>query len=298
MCDREFSPHGADHLAADAPRDPLSALQSVEIPAGDSERRSGSVAAQSRTERNTPMSDMERRATPRAVELRSIAGSRSIGGYALTFDRLSQNLGGYVERIAPSFPNKSRAAGWAGIICRYNHDDAFLLAATRNNTLRLTVDRTGVDYTASLPECRNDVLEWVSRGDIGSSSFAFQTHEDDWGLTDGGVPLRTLVSGRILDVAPVSQPAYLDTSVGLRSLAQHMDAPIEDVLALSSENELRRLFVRTDLSPAQAKARIAAKARLSGATALAQTKAKAPKPVSGVAAKMALLGKRHSRVIA
>jgi len=138
----------------------------------------------------------------------------------------------------------------------------------------------------------------VARRDVPYSSFAFEVDEQSWGTTEDNFPQRTLISGRIIDTAPVSRPAYRDTSAGLRSLAAHMDAPYEDVMQLAARDELRSLFIRTDLSPAQAQARIAAKSRLSGATALAQTKAKAPKPVSGVAAKMALLGKRHSRVIA
>jgi uncharacterized protein len=69
----------------------------------------------------------------------------------------------------------------------------------------------------ALPESRSDILELVERGDLRSSSFAFQTHEDQWGITDGGVALRTLVSGRLIDVAPVSSPAYADTTVAMRS---------------------------------------------------------------------------------
>jgi HK97 family phage prohead protease len=238
----------------------------------------------------------ERLCTHRAVEVRGIAGeSRRIGGYALVFNRQSENLGGYFERIAPSFPNESRAAGWPGVICRYNHDDSFLLGATRNNTLRLSTDRTGLDYSVDLPECRDDVLEMVSRGDIGSSSFAFQAHEDDWSLTDGGVPLRTLLSGRILDVAPVSQPAYADTSVGLRSLAKFLDVPEEDVMKLRAEDELRQLFTRTDRPSPRHPVAVRS---LSGVTAAAQTQAKAPKPMSGAFAKMVTLGKKRPRVVA
>ena len=60
------------------------------------------------------MTETERLATCGPVEVRAgIAGeSRSIGGYALLFNSYSENLGGYFERIAPSFPNKSRADGW------------------------------------------------------------------------------------------------------------------------------------------------------------------------------------------
>ncbi len=39
------------------------------------------------------------------------------------------------------------------------------------------------------------------------SSFAFYTFEDDWAISDDGFSLRTLLSGRLVDVAPVNTPA-------------------------------------------------------------------------------------------
>ena len=50
------------------------------------------------------------------------------------------------------------------------------------------------------------------------SSFAFRTIEDEWGVTEQGFPLRTLLAVQLVDVAPVNSPAYLDTSVAARSL--------------------------------------------------------------------------------
>lgn len=178
------------------------------------------------------------------VETRS--GARTIGGYAAVFNRPSENLGGFIERVDQRFFNKSKADNWPGVVCRYNHKDDYLLGATKSGTLRLSVDGTGLDYNVDLPESRSDVLESVSRGDISNSSFAFQAFEDDWGLSDQGYPLRTLVTGRLIDVAPVSVPAYRDATVGMRSLANHMSAPIEDVRKLAECDELRKLFVRTD----------------------------------------------------
>jgi Caudovirus prohead serine protease len=130
------------------------------------------------------------------------------------------------------------------------HRDDMLLASTRSGTLQLTVDpTTGLDYTATLPECRSDVYELVQRGDIGESSFSFviiSANGDRWDYSDG-MPLRTLLSGKLLDVAPVNQGAYSgNTSVGLRSLARYMDAPIEDVTDAVLANEVRRFFTRTD----------------------------------------------------
>lgn len=229
-------------------------------------------------ENDTQESQRERIFTSVAVELRLAAtgsASRSIGGYASVFNKPSQNLGGFIERVAPSFFNKSRADGWPDVIARYNHDDAFLLGATRNGTLQLSIDETGLNYTVELPESRSDVLELVSRGDIGKSSFAFQTHEDDWGLSEQGYPQRTLIQGRLIDVAPVSTPAYRDSTVGMRSLAKKMDAKLEEIVSLAKSDELRKLFVRTDNNGAPAK-----KPNMFGPAARMAILAKKAKPIA------------------
>jgi hypothetical protein len=191
------------------------------------------------------MSDAERRFTSVRVEIRS-EKTNTIGGYAAKFNRSSQNLGGFVERIDPGFFNKSRGDSWPGVVARYNHDDNMLLGTTGAGTLRLSVDEVGLAYDVDLPAARADVRELVQRGDVRQSSFAFVAFEDDWSTTDQGFPLRTLISGRLHDVAPVNTPAYEDTSVGLRSLANHFDAPLEEVRKLAESGDLVKFFKRTD----------------------------------------------------
>ena len=193
------------------------------------------------------MSDAERRFTSVRVEVRAGAESAlTIGGYAAKFERMSQNLGGFVEKIDRGFFNKSRGDGWPGVVARYNHDDMSLLGTSDAGTLRLGIDDIGLTYDVDLPQSRADVHELVQRGDVRQSSFAFIAFEDDWTTSDQGFPLRTLVSGRLLDVAPVNTPAYEDTSVGLRSLANKFSAPLDEVRALAEQNELTRFFKRTD----------------------------------------------------
>jgi HK97 family phage prohead protease len=193
------------------------------------------------------MSDAERRFTSVPVEIRAGKDElRTIGGYAAKFMRMSQNLGGFVEQIDPAFFNKSRGDGWPGVIARYNHDDNMLLGTTGARTLRLGVDEVGLSYEVDTPASRADVYELVQRGDVRQSSFAFVAFEDDWATTDQGFPQRTLISGRLMDVAPVNIPAYEDTSVGLRSLAAKFDAPLEEVRKLAEANQLVRFFKRTD----------------------------------------------------
>ena len=197
------------------------------------------------------MSDTERRFTSVPVEVRAGASDElRIGGYAAKFDRISQNLGGFVERINPGFFNKSRGDGWPGVIARYNHDDNMLLGTTAARTLTLGLDDVGLTYAIALPRARQDVFELVQRGDVRQSSFAMVVYEDDWTTSDQGFPLRSLVSGKLIDVAPVNTPAYEDTSVGLRSLATKFGADLEEVRSMAAANELVKFFKRTDRAPA------------------------------------------------
>lgn len=214
------------------------------------------------------MSETERRFTPGQVEVRAAdAEKRTVGGYAAKFNMLSQNLGGFVERIAPSAFNRAKGNDWPGVQARYNHDDNMLLGTSDNRTLRLSTDETGLVYEVDMPRARADVYELIQRGDVSKSSFAFRVIGEDgeeWGLTDQNFPQRTLLSVELHDVAPVNAPAYLDTSTAIRSLAKHMDAEVEEVKHLAEEGELRKMFMRTDIdgNPAPKRTLSGAEARL------------------------------------
>jgi HK97 family phage prohead protease len=194
------------------------------------------------------MAVIERRFTAVPVEVRAASAGKKIGGYAAMFGRLSQNLGGFVEVIERSFFNKSRGDGWPDVLARYNHDDNMLLGTTAGRTLDLSIDETGLLYEVTPPDARQDVLELVTRGDVRKSSFAFRLPPggDEWGLTDQNFPLRKLLTGQLVDVAPVNTPAYTDTSAGLRSLAEFAHAEVDEVRKLAEDGELLKFFVRTD----------------------------------------------------
>jgi Escherichia/Staphylococcus phage prohead protease len=187
---------------------------------------------------------VERRYTLVPVELRVVGDKPRIGGYAAMFERVSQNLGGFVEVVERSFFNKSRGDGWPDVMARYNHDDNMLLGTSGAGTLTLSLDETGLDYLVDPPQSRADVVELVQRGDVRKSSFAFRLPKegDEWTMSDQGYPLRRLVTGQLVDVAPVNAPASLDTSAGLRSLAERMDADVDEVRSAAEVNELHRFF--------------------------------------------------------
>ncbi len=186
---------------------------------------------------------IETRYTAGGVQFRAAGDAPKLGGYALKFDRQSQNLGGFVERIDPGALTKTLKDG-GDVLCRFQHDDALILGRTLSGTLRLDADETGLVYEVDLPDTTTgrDLAALAGRGDVQHSSFAFRTIRDDWGFTDQGFPLRTLLEIQLVDVAPVVQPAYLDTTSGLRALAEARNLDPDAVLAAAASDRLAALL--------------------------------------------------------
>ncbi|HNV12132.1 MAG TPA: HK97 family phage prohead protease, partial [Propionibacteriaceae bacterium] len=187
----------------------------------------------------------EIRYTSGVVELRASSDGARLGGYALKFNKLSRNLGGFVERIAPGALTKTLKDG-GDVLCRYQHEDEFLLGRTSSGTLRLSVDEVGLLYEVDLPNTSyaRDLEALADRKDVQHSSFAFQLMPggDDWSLTPEGFPLRTLTELHLVDVAPVVNPAYLDTTSGLRSLAESRHLDFDSVRAAAESERLADLL--------------------------------------------------------
>lgn len=187
---------------------------------------------------------IERRSTSGVVELRAAdGGGQRIGGYALIYGKYSQNLGGYVEQCRAGLADKSIADG-VDVLCRYQHDSDMLLGRVSSGTLRLASDDVGVEYDDDLPSTTYaaDLAALCDRGDVRHSSFAFRCIEDEWGFTEQGFPLRTLIAVQLVDVAPVVSPAYLDASAGLRSLAERRGLDLDVVQRAAAVNELGQLM--------------------------------------------------------
>lgn len=170
-------------------------------------------------------------------------GPGTLFGYAAKYNKLSRNLGGFVERIAPGAFDKCLADG-VRIMCRYNHER--LLGTTDAGTLRVWSDDEGLPYEVDLPDTSwgRDVAVMARRGDVRFSSFAFHVAPggDEWGFTENDFPQRTLTGAQLVDVAPVDDPAYLDTESGLRSLAEARGLDPAAVAVAAKRNELRALL--------------------------------------------------------
>ena len=211
-------------------------------PTSDPMRAAKWAERQSQDERNNPMNNERRTATER-VELREHEGGGSTAiGYASVFESTSQNLGGFVERVAPGAFKKTLQE--ADVRALFNHDQNQLLGRVSSGTLRLAEDDKGLRYEVDLPNTQlgRDLTELLRRGDITGSSFGFRTIEDDWSETREGYPMRTLRQVALVDVSPVVYPAYLAAEASLRSLASSRGLDIDDVLEASEANNLKELL--------------------------------------------------------
>ena len=198
-------------------------------------------------ERSDPMTT-ERRTATEGVELREEGDTLTAIGYAAVFDKLSQNLGGFVERIAPgAFRSTLKQADVRAL---YNHEPDHLLGRSAAGTLRMVEDDKGLRYEVDLPNTTlgRDVAELLRRGDISGSSFGFRTISDEWSETEDGYPLRTLTETALRDVGPVTFPAYSDTEASLRALAEDRSLELRDLVAAAEANRLGALLNPQDRS--------------------------------------------------
>ena len=233
----------------------------------------------------------ERRFTRFPLEVRTDpnGGPKHIYGYAACFNKLSRKLGGFVEQVNTTAFNESRTDNWPDVVCRFNHKDDFLLGTTHARTLDLHIDETGLAYNVIPPQSRADILEYVDRGDVRHSSFAFRVFPggDEWGVSEFNYPMRTLLSVQLVDVAPVLDPAYPDSTAAARavngaveSLANWVQGDPEEVRSRLSEGRAMEFFRRTDNVGPKAVQKTPPKPVLSGAQAMLALQANMEDPYS------------------
>jgi len=173
---------------------------------------------------------------------------RKIVGYATKFAPVqSADLGGFVEEIHPNaFDECLRAA--PDVRGLWNHDANHVLGRTKSGTLRLSTDKTGLQYEIDPPNTNlaRDLMESMDRGDVDQSSFGFYCIDDSWREGPNGTYIRTVLKAELFDVSPVTFPAYPDATSGTRG-TRHVRALFPDgddelvskVAALRAAKEVR-----------------------------------------------------------
>lgn len=158
---------------------------------------------------------LERRTVTGEVESRTQGPNIYVEGYASIFDSRSGNLGGFVEKVRNSAFNKTVKE--ADVRALWNHDPQYVLGRSSAKTLEISVDNKGLYYRALLPNTSygKDLAELLERGDVRESSFTFFKIQDDWAINENGDAERSLIEVGLIDVAPVTFPAYNDATSGV-----------------------------------------------------------------------------------
>lgn len=158
------------------------------------------------------------------TELRAFDGDMppTISGYAAVFNSQSEDLGGFIETIAPGAFAETLDGDVRAL---WNHDSKFVLGRTTNGTLKLAEDERGLRFEVQPPETSYaaDVMALVRRGDVNQMSFGFEVVDDEW-RTEAGINYRTLKKVRLFEVSPVTFPAYAETSAEARAMCEQLTA--------------------------------------------------------------------------
>jgi HK97 family phage prohead protease len=171
------------------------------------------------------------------IEVRAEGDGMTFTGYASVFNSPSEDLGGFIEYVAPgAFKRSLQSRNEVKLL--WNHDSGEPLASLRGGTMQLVEDERGLKVTATLPQTTRgrDVAELLRTKVIDSMSFGFNVIKDSWSR-DGQT--RTLESVRLFEVSVVSFPAYGATTAQVRSAPTiNPDQLADALLKLESGEEL------------------------------------------------------------
>ena len=179
----------------------------------------------------------EVRVNTTSFEVRAEGDGMTFTGYASVFNSPSEDLGGFIEYVAPgAFKRSLQSRNEVKLL--WNHDAGEPLASLRGGTMQLVEDEVGLKVTAQLPNTTRgrDVAELLRTKVIDSMSFGFNVIKDSWSR-DGQT--RTLESVRLFETSIVSFPAYSSTTATVRSQPTiNPDQLADALLKLESGEEL------------------------------------------------------------
>lgn len=165
--------------------------------------------------------------------MRRDAETGRIHGSAFLYETASDNLP-FIEVIERGAINEAFLKEQK-VLALLNHDYRDVLAVWdkgERGSLELSAVETGLDY--DFPNLESDLGkrlgEYISRGDIVSSSFCFDMDGglDEWSKTEDGKLVRTIKKfGHIYDVSPVFFAAYSATECYSRSAFENAKKALE-----------------------------------------------------------------------
>jgi HK97 family phage prohead protease len=164
---------------------------------------------------------IERRVAHANIRIETRAeGGDTIKGHAAVFNSLSEDLGGFREKLLPGAFRNVLTDDVRALI---NHDSNLVLGRSTSGTLTMSEDERGlyVEIVPPATQAARDLMQLMQRGDVTQMSFAFSIRGEDqqWTENSDGSWLRTIGKvARLYDVSVVTYPAYPETDAAVREL--------------------------------------------------------------------------------
>ena len=187
------------------------------------------------------MKEKETRVWRVDLEVRAGEDADTIVGYAAVFDALSEDLGGFRERIAPgAFARSVKEEN--DVRALWEHNPQYVLGRTKVGTLRLEEDKTGLRVEINPPATMwaGDLMRSMRRGDVDQMSFGFYVRDEAWERDGEAGAVRTLKDVDLFDVSVVTYPAYPQTSAEARARAERVVSGQSPVAGEEKKSAARR----------------------------------------------------------
>lgn len=145
-------------------------------------------------------------------------GRKMIAGYAVRWEQLSNPIWGiFREKFTRGSFSQSLMDRKDDIFATWQHDVRDTIGRSPN-TLTLREDDNGLWYEIDPPSWAERFVETIERGDVRGSSFTFVCRAEGWDYdSDPDYAIRTITRADLFEVAPVTLPAYPQSSAGVRS---------------------------------------------------------------------------------
>lgn len=145
-----------------------------------------------------------------------------VSGYVNKTNQLSQPLGRekrFVERVESGTFQRALDKG-NEIHFLAEHDNAKLLASTKNGSLTLREDDQGLYMEAKISETSwgKDYYTLIKDGLLTSMSFGMKVNNDHWKKRSDGLYERTIDDLTLAEVSVVRDPAYIQSNIQARSM--------------------------------------------------------------------------------
>jgi HK97 family phage prohead protease len=153
------------------------------------------------------------------LEIRGTGDSRTVRGLGVPYNRKSEDMGGWREVIAPGAATNSVASNDIALLWQHDQTQPISRVSASRVPLVLEERKTGVWFEQDASAFTEYQLDKLADGVVHQMSFGFYAEEQEWAEESKPV-LRTINQMNLLELSPVTFPAYPSTKVALRCAAE------------------------------------------------------------------------------